>query len=235
MGNGSLPERVSNRLKSEEKLILDYSAVRVRMDLDRFSLWKERGDVEVGYLWSAYTDYLYMPRLSGFNVLAEAIRKNTDSDNLDWVSETFVYAEGHNGETWVGIKTNQPVAPVRSGLLLRPDVVPPPSDHTDVTPPVPGAPSDPVIPGGPGSPTTPEVSPPSDSRPSRFYASFDLDPVRGIKQLNKIMTEVTNHLGEGVKLTLEVEAEHPEGFDEKTCRVVSENSSNLGANGAEFE
>ena len=232
-GNGSLPERVTNKLKSEEKLILNYSAVRVRMDLDRFSLWKDRGDVEVGYLWSTYTDYLYMPRLAGFGVLEEAISKSSDSFN--WSEETFAYAEAHNGETWVGIKVNQLVKPARSGLLLRPDVVPMPSEGTDGKPSVPKDPLDiREITDGSGSLVESE-SEPSGPRPGRFYASFDLDPVRGIHQLNKIMSEVTNHLGEGVKLTLEVEAELDKGFDERTRRVVSENASNLGANGAEFE
>ena len=43
------------------------------------------------------------------------------------------------------------------------------------------------------------------------------------------MSEVTNHLGEGVKLTLEVEAESAEGFNERTYRVVSENASRSGS------
>ena len=49
------------------------------------------------------------------------------------------------------------------------------------------------------------------------------------------MSEVTNHLCEGVNLTLEVEAERAEGFDERTRRLVSENASNLGADQAAFE
>ena len=232
-GKGSLSERVANRLKSEEKLVSDYSAVRVRMDLEKYNLWTDRGDIEVGYLWSAYTDYLYMPRLTGFSVLAEAISENADT--FQGADETFVYAEGHNGETWVGVRANQLVTPARSGLLLRPEVVPPPPEGVDVGPPGdPNKPGPRPAPGGCTSPGRVEDEP-ADSGPSRFYAVFELDPVRGIHQLNKIMSEVTNHLGEKVKLTLEVEAEFPDGLDERTCRVVSENASNLGANAPEFE
>ncbi len=49
------------------------------------------------------------------------------------------------------------------------------------------------------------------------------------------MSEVTYHLGEGVNLTLEIEADSAEEFDERTRRVDSENASNLEAAAAESE
>ncbi len=78
--------------------------------------------------------------------------------------------------------------------------------------------------GGDGSPAK-----------TQFYAQFDLDPVRGIKQLGEILEHVTARLGAGVELHLEVRAESADGFDDATQRIVSENATNLGAEGAEFE
>ena len=69
----------------------------------------------------------------------------------------------------------------------------------------------------------------------QFYAQFDLDPVRGIKQLGEILEHVIARLGAGVEISLEVRARDPEGYDEGTQRTVSENATNLGANGTEFE
>jgi hypothetical protein len=64
---------------------------------------------------------------------------------------------------------------------------------------------------------------------------FELDPVRAIRQLGDILEYVTNRLGENVELSLEVRANQPEGFDDATRRVVSENANNLNAKAAEFE
>lgn len=207
-GTGSLPERVANKLRSEEKLVPEYSAVRVRMNLDEVPLWSDRGDIEVSRLWSAYTDFIYMPRLTGFDVLAGAIAQGP----VDcWTGETFAYAVARKDDGWVGVQTNRLVTPARSGLLLRPDVVPPP-------------PEKPLSPGEPPE-TGPEAAPggPSKDEPEQvvqtpgfFYAKFDLNAVRGIHQLQKIMSEITNHLGEDVRLTLEIEP---------TARTASTNES----------
>ncbi len=229
---GSLPERVTKKLKSEEKLVPAYSGVRVRMDLDKIPLWSDRGDIEVGGLWRAYTDFLYMPRLTSYKVLAQAVEEGVG--NLNWAEETFAYAKARNDDTWVGVKSSELVTPARSGFILRPDVVPevpkPPTPN--------GGPDGPKDGDGDGDDPgngPPPPPPPPPPGPKTFYAGFDLDPVRGIYQLEKIMNEITNHLGEDVKLSLEIEADSTDGFDERIRRVVSENASNLGARSAEFE
>ena len=227
-GTGSLPERVANKLRSEEKLVPEYSAVRVRMNLDEVPLWSDRGDIEVSRLWSAYTDFIYMPRLTGFDVLAGAIAQGP----VDcWTGETFAYAEARKDDGWVGVQTNRLVTPARSGLLLLPDVVPPPPKEKPVPPGEPPKTEPQAAPSGPSKDEHEQVV----REPGFFYAKFDLNAVRGIHQLQKIMSEITNHLGEDVKLTLEIEADSTDGFDDRVKRVVSENAANLGATEAEFE
>ena len=220
------------KLRSEEKLVPEYSAVRVRMNLDEVPLWSDRGDIEVSRLWSAYTDFIYMPRLTGFDVLVGAIAQGP----LDcWTGETFAYAEARKDDGWVGVQTNRLVTPARSGLLLLPDVVPPPPKETPAPPGEPPKTEPQAAPTGPPK-DEPEHEPEQVVRkPGFFYAKFDLNAVRGIHQLQKIMSEITNHLGEDVKLTLEIEADRPDGFEDRVKRVVSENAANLGAAEAEFE
>jgi hypothetical protein len=74
--------------------------------------------------------------------------------------------------------------------------------------------------------------------PGTFYAQYALDPVRAIRQLEDILTNVVAHLssadGSAVELTLEINA-RADGFDDRVRRVFSENSSHLGAKGQEFE
>lgn len=233
-GAGSLAERVGRKLGSEEKLITTYGGVRVRMDLDRVPLWSERGDVGVGDLWSAYANYPYMPRLASFDVLCAAISDGTSQ--MNWASETFAYAEAHNDDAWVGLHTAELVNPQRSGWLVHPEAVP---DE-------PGGDEDPGKAGGGGGgkgTTGTEGAQPTpgakkgEPAKTRFYARFELDRVRAIRQLEEILADVTNHLeGSVVTFTLEVNARtrKDEGYDDRTRRVVAENATQLGGE-AEFE
>jgi len=58
--------------------------------------------------------------------------------------------------------------------------------------------------------------------------------VRGIKQLGEILENVVAKLGSEAELTLEVRSTSKDGFDDKTRRVVSENTSSLGGANSEF-
>ena len=224
-GAGSLAERVGRKLASEEKLITAYGGVRVRMDLDRVPLWSERGDVGIADLWTAYANYPYMPRLATNDVLMAAISDGTAQ--MNWASETFAYAEAHNDDTWVGVHTGEHVTPQPSGWLIHPDTVPDEPGPVDPDPPEWPPPRD------PDDPTLPKTPP-----KTQFYARFDLDRVRAIRQLEDILTNVANHLDTStVTFTLEINAQTPkgDGYDDRTRRVVTENATQLGAESAEFE
>ena len=73
---------------------------------------------------------------------------------------------------------------------------------------------------------------------TRFYAQFELDPVRAIRQLEDVLRNIVDHLaaaeGSALELTFEVNATS-KGFDDRTRRVVNENATQLGAKGQEFE
>ena len=226
--SGDIGARVSKKLATEEKMIAAYSGVRVRMDIDRRDLWTDQGDVTVGKLREIYARYPHMPRLSSPHVLDSAISAGTAS--TDWAQETFAYADAHDGSTWVGIQTAQHVNPTPSGLLIHPDRLPKLSEP------------EPTVEGPEGGPESP---PPSDhgdgpeptptQGSTQFYAQFNLDPVRCIKELGEIAEHISAHLGPDVELVLEVRATNPDGFNESTQRTVSENATNLGATASEFE
>lgn len=238
-GYGSLAERVANKLLSEEKLITAYGGVRVRMDLDRVPLWRDSGDITVADLWSAYANHPYMARLANFDVLAAAISNGTAS--MSWESETFAYADAKDADAWLGVTYGSHVTPMRSGLVMRPDIVGPEGATPDVaegSDDTPGGEDGVSGTGGSASGSaggTGAMEGSSAPTATRFYGRFGLDPVRGIRQLEEIMTNVTNHLGAEVKITVEIEAESPAGFDDRTRRVAEENAKQLGADAAEFE
>lgn len=230
---GDIGARVSKKLATEEKLIGTYGGVRVKMDVDRYDLWSDRHDISVGLLWGTYARYPHMPRLASFRTLAEAISDGTA--NLNWSQETFGYADAHDGTSWVGVRTAQHVAPAVSGFVIHPDHVPTPKPAGDGD----GSGTEGGETGG-GTATrrrggTKPAPGAGEAMATRFYAQFDLDPVRAIKQLGEILEHVTGRLGPGVELSLEVRAENADGYDDVAQRIVSENANNLGATGTEFE
>jgi hypothetical protein len=84
-------------------------------------------------------------------------------------------------------------------------------------------------PHGP-TPTTPsDHSKPK--QPTRFFGSVELDPGRPIRSFESIFNAVVslfqNAKGSKVKLTLEIEAEAPEGFSDTDVRDVGDNSKQL--------
>ena len=233
-GEDSIAVRASRKLRSEEKLISTYSGVRVRMDIDRSGLWSDRGDLGVGELWATYSRFCHMPRLGSFDVLTQALSNGVA--DLDWEQTTFAYADVHDGERWRGVRTAQHVAPTHGGLLIRPDSLPPPAESE----PEPGGESDrersKVSQSRPDDASRPlPDAGDASSVPTRFYAEFQLDSVRCIKELADIAEHVTARLGPDVELTLEVRATSSGGFDEATRRTVSENAANLGSRSSEFE
>lgn len=229
---GDVGARVSKKLASSEQLIAGYGGARVKMDIDNHELWSERQDLAVGILWQVYARYPYMPRLASREVLDRAIGDGTS--NLAWQTETFGYAQGHDGKTWVGVKTGEHLTPTPSGLLIHPDHVP---ERIAVE--QGGAKESPagaVAETGASYDTASGPTGGADAAPpTSFYARFDLDPVRGIKQLGDVFDHVVKHLGGDVELHLEVRATSADGYDDATRRTVVENVNNLGGKAPEFE
>lgn len=243
-GQGALPERIARKLQSEERLITAYGGTRVRMDLDRVPLWSERRDIVVGDLWKAYCQFPYLPRLASFDVLAGAISNGVA--NLDWETETFAYAEGHDGNRWVGLTSAQQVDARVSGIVVAPEVAAPQIEADEAArrkaAGEEGNGGGSGLTGGRGSGAGPsgagETGGVSSSAKTSFYGQFTVDNVRAIRQLEDILQNVVQHLASApearVDLTIEVNATSA-GFDDRVRRVVSENATQLGAKGQEFE
>ena len=51
----------------------------------------------------------------------------------------------------------------------------------------------------------------------------------------EILEHVTARLGTDLEMVLEIQAANPEGYDDATQRIVSENAANLGVRYSEFE
>ena len=242
-GQDSLATRAAKKLKSEELLMPALGDVRLRHELDRVPLW--RGDhVGVKQLAEDMAKYLYLPRLRDDDVLLAAIREGVAPRLIP--SETFAYAErwDEQKKRYVGLAVGRTIRVLLEGecLLVKPDVAAaqlaadqaqqPGStlpggngggQPTGVTPPIPGTTTPPI------GPVIPPVVEPPKAR--RFFGSVKLDPVRLARDADRIAQEVVQHLsgmvGAEVQVTLEVQANIPDGASPEMVRTITENCRTL--------
>jgi len=251
-GQGALAERVSKKLRNDELLVTGFAATRLRMELDRVPLW--RGDhVAIKQLVEDFARYLYLPRLKNSSVLLEAIRDGLASEN--WVRETFAYAESYDEDAgrYLGLKHGKQVNIVydsyNQGLLVKPDIARGQIDaeaqesgvgaETGVGTVSPGEGEEGASGGGTVATGEGQEEEPGAPRLKRFHGSVEIDAERVGRDAGKIAEEVITHLtglvNSKVKVTLEIEAEIPDGAPEHVVRAVTENSRTLRFTNHGFE
>ena len=90
-------------------------------------------------------------------------------------------------------------------------------------------------------PTTPSPGPgtPPPGRPKRFHGTVALNPIRAGLDASRVADEVIAHLTAlphaVVRVTLEIEADIPEGAPDNVVRTVTENSRTLKFSSQGFE
>lgn len=252
-GSDSLAARASKKLLSVDALKKVWAGSLLRLELDRVPLW--RGDhVGVKQLDEDIAKYLYLPRLKDENVLFEAIREGLSS--LMWQTETFAYAEGWDeaGKRYKGLKHGPMVRVLADGhsLLVKPEVAKSQLDADqqarEQAARQTGAGFGGTTPGGGTTPATgissnggtvvpPVVVTPPELR--RFHGSVQIDPLRLGRDASRIAEEIVQHLtsinGANVEISLEIQAELPEGASEKLVRDVTENCRTLRFGNYGFE
>jgi predicted AAA+ superfamily ATPase len=248
--------RASRKAVYEGDLLATYAATNLRLEaLDKF-LWRDTNHIDLKRLWEYLTQYLYLPRLKNQSVLLEAVRDGVTS--TVW-SDNFAYAEGFDDikGKYLGLRAATGISPSISpqSLLVKPDVAQQQFDTEAAQ----------AITITTGSTTTVPVggttggSPPSDGSDDnttkdgeqdgsggtqapilrRFYGNVEIDAMRINRDASAIANEVIQHLtalnGATVKITLEIEAEIPEGVPDDVARTVMENCRTLKFNNQSFE
>jgi hypothetical protein len=225
--------------------------------LDKY-LRRDRNHIDLKRLWEYLTQYLYLPRLKDQNVLLEAVRDGVAS--TIW-ADNFAYAEGFDEEKgkYLGLKAATGITPSISvqSLLVKPDIAQQQFDAeaaqaTTIT----SGGSTTITDGGTsggGSSTDgsgdgtaggdgDSGNGTGDSQTTvlrRFYGNVDIDAMRINRDTPAIANEVIQHLtalnGAKIKITLEIEAEIPEGVPDDVVRTVTENCRTLKFNSQSFE
>jgi hypothetical protein len=237
-GQDALAVRASKKLKTDELLVTSLGSARLRMDLDKVPLW--RGDhVAIRQLVEDFGRYLYLPRVRDPEVLLGAVRGGFSL--LTWEKDSFAYAESYDegAGRYRGLRGGQQVLVVDGDapeLLVKSEIARKQLDAETKPEPVPPVDGPSPIPPGPG-PVPP--TPPEAAKPKRFHGTVELDPTRVGRDAGRIADEVISHLsglvGANVKVTLEIEAEIPNGAPDNVVRTVTENSRTLKFKNQGFE
>jgi hypothetical protein len=233
-------------MKTDELLVTQLGAVRLRMELDRVPLWRG-DDVEVRQLAEDFAQYLYLPRLQRTSVLTEAVSGGLDL--ITWRTESFAYAERKDAVTgrYHGLRCGEParVSVEIGGWLVRPqvaeaqraaDIAKTASARGTSTIVLAGEPASGVGQGHrDGSPTA-EAKP---ALPTRFYGTVQVDARRLGRDAGRIAEEVLAHLlgvdGAAVTVTLEIRADIDKGIEQNIVRAITENCRTLNFKAHGFE
>jgi predicted AAA+ superfamily ATPase len=233
-GSDALAERASKKLRNDELLVVNFAASRLRMEMDGVPLW--RGNhVAIRQLVEDFGRYLYLPRLQTRAVVLNAIRAGLSL--LTWEHDAFAYAENYDEAAgrYRGLRYGALVNITEddTGLLVRPEIARRQIDKETIPPatvgPSTGGTTSPIH--GPTKPTTHPPGPMSPPKPRRYHGTVILDSARVGRDAGRIADEVVTHLvglvGSSVRVTLEIEAEMPEGAPDNVVRTVTENSRTL--------
>lgn len=236
-GSDALAVRASKKL-GKDGLLSIYGPTVLRLEMDRVPLWRGKNHVPVRQLVEDFSRYLYLPRLKSPDVLLESIRSGLGL--LLWHQESFAYADTFDEAAgrYRGLRCGQAVLITSTdpGLLVRPEVALQQQEaETKAAAATTGqaeveSRSGPsgggieTVQGGASTPKGPRA-------PKRFHGSVSLDPARVGRDAGRIGDEVIAHLvglvGSDVKVTLEIEAEIPNGAPDNVVRTVTENSRTL--------
>jgi hypothetical protein len=232
----SLAERVSRRLKNDGELTIEQAAGAIRHQLNGNAapLWKD-GHVSVADLWAVYAQYPYMPRLRDRFVLEQGLR----AQPMIWKEDGFAIADGFEEDRsryrGLTLPSDDGAAVTITGdtLLVHPERATAQWESEgggDVAP-VGAAgragdggrdPADGADGEGRDAPATPKT---------RFFGSKTLSAERTAHDFKAVSDEVLAHLesldGADVRITLEIEAIAPNGFDEWRVRTITENAKTL--------
>lgn len=253
-GQEALAVRASYKLKNEELLLLQLTpaqskfclaGVRLRHEIDSVPLWRaDANHVGVKQLADDFAKYLYLPRLRDSDVLLAAIRDGVG--RLTWNPETFAYAERYDEQTkrYIGLQAGQALQILMDGqsVLVKPQVAARQleADHQSRAAPQPAgsAPATPTAAAsGTGSGGLAAAHPPAP--PRRFHGTVRLDPMRLGRDAGNIAEEVVQHLssilGVNVEITLEIQAEIPDGASPDLIRTITENCRTLRFTSYGFE
>jgi hypothetical protein len=241
-----LAVRASKKLRSDEALVISLGATILRKHMDDVPLW--RGDhVPVKQLVEDFARYLYLPRIKDSTVLLNAI---SDGVNLlTWEQDSFAFADRFDDTAgrYKRLRCGTMVSLIDGhapSLVVKPDVAARQKESERVSQSTGVAPNQTPTDTSGEQPALPaaaqgSVGTPGLTRPTRYHGSAVLDATRVGRDASKIAEEVIAHLSGlvsvDVTVTLEIEANIPDGVPDNVVRTIIENGRTLKFSSGGFE
>ena len=197
-------------------------------------LWPEdKPHLAIDEVANWFAAYVYLPKLRDRTVLEAAIREAVAK-----LDPAFGYADNFDASAGTYVNLAWAKSPPEmfgsSALIVRTEAVLDQLRRNETKPVAMGtvAARSTMPAGAPGGDSAPSASAPVGPRkPRRFYGTVEIDIVRPVKSfdtiLNAVVMELQRTQGVMVKLTLEIEAEAPGGFDDAEVGVVRDNAKQL--------
>jgi uncharacterized protein len=235
--SGGTPGAELERVCTDNELvIIAWSPIHLRNRLIEL-YWKD-GKTTAGALafWEDTLRYLYLPRLRNRGVLEQAIVKGAGT--RDFFGTAY---GGHEGK-FDGFKLGDSNLQLDDTLLLiEPETA---QKYEQANKPAPG----PVVPGGPvppppgpisPGPAPPGPTPPGPPKPKSFHGHVAINAATAKMRLVQVAEEIIAALAADpnaeVKVSVEIQANFPNGAQDHTKRAVSENAKTLGFKNADWE
>ncbi len=237
--SGSALSAEIQRVCHDNELVIDaWSPIHLRDTLNKL-YWKDAKDaVSAAALWEDMQRYLYLPRLKDRSTLEQAIIKGAATKDF------FGTAYGQTGDQFVGFKLGDANVQLDDTLLLiEPETAKQYEAKLVATS---------TFNPGSASGTQPTTAikagaqtlfdPPtanagnaqaiSIAHSTSFYGSVEVNPSSAKMRLVQLAEEIINNLASDsqatLKITLEINAEFPNGVSDQIKRAVSENAKSLG-------
>ena len=237
-GKNPLLERAARKLKSNEWLIHGLSPDNLLMELEPLG-WRDMQHLSIKKLWEWLTNYCYLPRLFDYAVLEATIR-----DGVSRLMPAFAYATGVGEDgKYTGLTMGRSFTLYfdDKALIVNPEDARAQIEaeraaiqRESISLPVDGG-SAPVV----ATVDTPDDTPLPPKPKTRYYGSVQVNPQRAMRDLSQIADEIIVRLasvpGADVRITVEIESLHGDGFDDATVRAISENSRTLNFDSHDFE
>lgn len=248
-GATNLTQEVERILTENELVISKWAQVHLHRMLTSW-FWKDgASDVLAMDVWQKSCCYLFLPRLKDDQVLSSAIAAGVES------KEFFAFAQAKEDSKYTGFVFGKRTAPYvdTSSVLIEPTAAaayeaalaaatqpatvtnepnsPYKADSGSTT-----QPASTQSAGGGSATTTVQV--PVKKTVKRFYGAVDLDANQALPEFIALFNEVItlfNDKGVKPRITIDIEAEHLEGFDDSLQRAIRENCNVLKFKSAEFD
>ena len=248
--NRTVPDEYEwERICVENELVISaWSPVHLRAKLSELYWKDDKPAVVAKTFWEDTQKYLYLPRLRNRKVLEQTIIKGAGSKDF------YGTAFGQTGDKYEGFKFGDANVQFDDTLLLiQPNAAtayeasiktPPPESSgtsgTDTGSTTTVKENGPTTGGSTTTTTTPGFTAVVTTKKAKtYYGSIEITPSGAKMQMVNVADEIISLLASDpnavLKISIEINADFPEGASDQIKRATSENAKSLGFQSSEWE